>query len=236
MTGVWLWISIKRHLFTYSDGKTFQKGTCVCFREINRKCCFSGPELLEWSLLDYSTPRFLRQVCPIHISRNSHCPWILDQVHSNPYGEITVSGRTPCCLCQDDPHREWLFQQAQGGRSGSVQFETAKNSSLSQEKSPCCVYRLLELLKATLPGEIWACPPLELAPLQLRWISVLNCFMFSPQTEVASRVLAVCKAFDKIAADQLNIDSHFIKVEKQIKMFENAIICLLKLQNVEFIC
>ena len=52
--------------------------------------------------------------------------------------------------------------------------------------------------------------------------------MFSPQTEVASRVLAVCKAFDKIAADQLNIDSHFIKVEKQIKMFESAIICLLK--------
>ena len=41
--------------------------------------------------------------------------------------------------------------------------------------------------------------------------------MFSPQTEVASRVLAVCKAFDKIAADQLNIDSHFIKVGKQIK-------------------
>ena len=33
-----------------------------------------------------------------------------------------------------------------------------------------------------------------------------------PQTEVASRVLAVCKAFDKIAADQLNVDSHFIKV------------------------
>ena len=37
----------------------------------------------------------------------------------------------------------------------------------------------------------------------------------SPQSEVASRVLAVCKAFDKIAADQLNIDSHFIKVAKQ---------------------
>ena len=32
------------------------------------------------------------------------------------------------------------------------------------------------------------------------------------QSEVASRVLAVCKAFDKISADQLNIDSHFIKV------------------------
>jgi len=31
------------------------------------------------------------------------------------------------------------------------------------------------------------------------------------ESEVASRVLAVCKAFDKIAADQLNIDSHFIK-------------------------
>ena len=44
--------------------------------------------------------------------------------------------------------------------------------------------------------------------------------MFSPQTEVASRVLAVCKAFDKIVADQLNIDSHFIKVGKQIKMLE----------------
>ena len=48
-----------------------------------------------------------------------------------------------------------------------------------------------------------------------------------PQTEVASRVLAVCKAFDKIAADQLNIDSHFIKVGKQIKMLEKkCIICL----------
>merc|ERR1711872_533074 len=31
------------------------------------------------------------------------------------------------------------------------------------------------------------------------------------ESEVASRVLAVCKAFDKISADQLNIDSHFIK-------------------------
>ena len=30
----------------------------------------------------------------------------------------------------------------------------------------------------------------------------------------------MCKAFDKIAADQLNIDSHFIKVGKLIKLFE----------------
>ena len=138
MTGVWLWISIKRHLFTYSDGKTFQK-TPVCVSEKNRRCCFSGPELLEWSLLDSSTPRFLRQVCPIHISRSSHPTWILDQVHSNPYGEIIVSGRTSSCLCQVDPHREWLFQQAQGGRSGGVQFETEKNSAITRKDTALCI-------------------------------------------------------------------------------------------------
>ena len=32
------------------------------------------------------------------------------------------------------------------------------------------------------------------------------------QSEIASRVLAVCKAFDKITADKLTLDSHFIKV------------------------
>ena len=46
----------------------------------------------------------------------------------------------------------------------------------------------------------------------LHFVSSLSPALLCPQTEVASRVLAVCKAFDKIAADQLNVDSHFIKV------------------------
>jgi len=31
------------------------------------------------------------------------------------------------------------------------------------------------------------------------------------ESEISSRVLAVCKAFDKITADKLTLDSHFIK-------------------------
>ena len=142
-----LWLSDDRSVmvnfyqeaFIYIRWKNFEKDIGVIFREKKRKCCFSELELLGWSLLDSSTPRFLRQVCPIHFSWNPHPIWILDQVHSNPHGEITVSGRTPCCLCQVDPHREWLFQQAQGGRSGGVQFETEKNSANTRKVTLLCV-------------------------------------------------------------------------------------------------
>ena len=54
---VWLWISIRG---IYIEVVNFTRDTFVLSEE--RKCCFSGPELLEWSLLDCFTPHCLKQV------------------------------------------------------------------------------------------------------------------------------------------------------------------------------
>ena len=57
------------------------------------KCCFSGPELLEWSLLDSSTQRCLRQVFKLLLLEF----WIrsiqfLDQIPPNPHVQLFLPG------------------------------------------------------------------------------------------------------------------------------------------------
>ena len=106
-----------------------------------------------------------------------------------------------------------------------VAAQVGRKLGLTVNKFGRCLFKLFDPL--VLPKDGWSPKPPRLeGPEPTNCQSLLHCrrgefFLHfvssdsdkcSSQTEVASRVLAVCKAFDKIAADQLNVDSHFIKV------------------------
>lgn len=99
-----------------------------------------------------------------------------------------------------------LLRTAISGKWHTRSFRTMRCSTAKcfqrQELSTQSLYTKLELSKD------WFTPSLQHGCLNLketrRWASS------NSKADVESRVLAVCKAFDKITADKLTLQSHFI--------------------------